>query len=313
MEIILTNIVEDFFKPWEGEKITSWDEAMKRINAITIYPGANLFAWRGQSCAAWALHSSLYRKIETLTDKKFSSKDLDDRVLQKIEVPMINYLQDKWRFSDKSALEILATIQHYHGSTRLIDVTLNALVALYFAVEENEDEMIEKSDARVFAFSIDDRIVDIQKDTWKSSHLPWEGKFGSQDRWCVEPPLFWKPPTYNPRIQVQHSGFLLAGIPKVTSSTGSKLVRGPGRKHYNKYWSVTELRQVSSIPLRMSSVGSGVRPKELTFTFRIAAEAKPQIREKLSSMFNIDSSSIYPDDFGAAQAAEKFINTRQFE
>lgn len=309
----MTTIVDEYFEPWEGKKISTWNEAMQRINAITVYPGHNTFAWRGQSSASWALHSSLYRKIELITDKKFSSKELDDRILQSIEIPLIKYIQDEWRFTDKSALEILATIQHYHGSTRLIDVSLNALVALYFAVEETYDVEIENSDARMFAFSIDDRIIDIQKETWKSSTLPWSGQYKNSDRWCVEPPLFWKPPTYNPRIQVQHSGFLLAGVPKVTSSTGSKLVRGPGKKHHNKYWGITELRQVSSIPLRMSAVDSGVRAKELTFTFRIAASAKPEIREKLSSIFNINSSSIYPDEFGAAQAAEKFINNHRFE
>lgn len=306
------NIVEQFFSPWEGTIITTWEEAIARINAISVSSKQRQLAWRGQASASWPLHSSLYRKIPFVTNNQFTDRNFDDRALQIIEEPLIKFLQHEWRFSDKSALEILATVQHYHGSTRLIDVSLNSLIALYFAVEENGDKSIENSDARMFAFSIDDRIINIQDSDWNAPTVPWLGNFKADNKWCIEPPLFWKPPTYNPRIQVQQSGFLLAGVPKSTSNTGSKLVKGPGSKHHNTYWGISELRQVSSVPLRMSVINSGSRNKELAFTFRISSAAKKEIREKLSSMFNINSSSVYPDDFGAAQAAEKFIDTGKF-
>lgn len=40
----------------------------------------------------------------------------------------------------KSIFDILTLIQHYGGSTRILDITSNALIALYFAVSDNLDQ-----------------------------------------------------------------------------------------------------------------------------------------------------------------------------
>lgn len=63
------------------------------------------------------------------------------------------YSPDELRKS-KSIFDILTLIQHYGGSTRILDITSNALIALYFAVSNNLDQdgyvyLISKNEHKV--------------------------------------------------------------------------------------------------------------------------------------------------------------------
>lgn len=51
-------------------------------------------------------------------------------------------------FNDLKTFQILAKMQHYGIPTRLVDVTVDKLTALYFAVENYED----KSDSIVYVY-----------------------------------------------------------------------------------------------------------------------------------------------------------------
>ena len=53
-------------------------------------------------------------------------------------------------FSAKAHLSNLVKMQHYGSNTRLLDFTLNPLIALYFAVETDKDK-----DGKVFAINVD--------------------------------------------------------------------------------------------------------------------------------------------------------------
>lgn len=299
-----------FYGPWEDSPVRSFTEAINRIESITERAGKSELAWRGQSNHLWGLHNGLYRylegfqKAQNIVNNK-RSKFPNEHKLRVAEAKILEKIRSEWRYTDKSALEIFANLQHYHFPTRLLDVSKNALVALYFAIEDSAVQ----EDSRVFCFAIDDRKISLEKETWNTQNIPWvEFDDSPQGKWCTQMPLYWEPPIYNPRITAQQAGFILAGVPRTNQQVASKYSKGPRTR--NEFWKIEEIKAVTSVPLRMQSLSSkSTRDKEMTFTFRISKNAKSEIREKLEKIFNLKPSTIYPDEFGAANQTLKALNS----
>lgn len=80
--------------------------------------------YRGQSDSAWKVKPSVMRKLKP---------DAENQILSEL------LLEAPTEFgSDKSMFDKLVRAQHYSLPTRLLDVTLNPLVGLYFACEEEK-------------------------------------------------------------------------------------------------------------------------------------------------------------------------------
>lgn len=80
--------------------------------------------YRGQSDNAWEVKPSVMRELKP---------DAENQILSELLVEAPNEFG-----SDKSMFDKLVRAQHYSLPTRLLDVTLNPLVALYFACNEKE-------------------------------------------------------------------------------------------------------------------------------------------------------------------------------
>lgn len=96
-----------------------------RQGRIAEYSNANYWFFRGQKCSLWGMRPSAFRG-DALG----------------LEFDMIQWAmrQRPVEFHDcATQFEILTKLQHYGLGTRLLDVTLNPLVALYFASEPFED------------------------------------------------------------------------------------------------------------------------------------------------------------------------------
>ena len=107
------------------------------------------------------------------------------------------------------ALELLAALQHYGSPTRMLDLTFNPLIALWFAVET-----VPKDDGdygRVFAIDVSGRLVARQD---ASLPDPWWLRIEprSDTEWTTQS-WIWRPPPIEPRIVRQEGCFLLGGIP----------------------------------------------------------------------------------------------------
>jgi hypothetical protein len=276
---------------WE-HRIDGFEAFQEVVLELTQRHSSREMVWRGARRAEWGLMSSLYRTLLVQRGEPPTEDDLnraEDRTL---------YLARKdWRFDDRPALELLAHLQHYGAPTRLLDVSMNPLIALWFAVEEDSDG--EGADARVFAFVTNSRPVALNP-RWGGRYLRWHRWNDDDERrkqnWGTgRRRRIWRPPAWFERISAQNAAFLLDGVPLEADD--------PGEPEPRAYVPIEQLRRVSSINLRFSSVERDDLPEEAApvFTLRIAGEAKAGIREQLERRIGYRASSIYPDISGLAE------------
>ncbi|ENT6814640.1 FRG domain-containing protein [Enterobacter kobei] len=96
--------------------------------------------YRGHSKSTYELVPSLYRKNENGTYRHLSS---ESNLVREILTARPNEFKE-----DKYTIDKLVRMQHYGLPTRLLDITSNPLIALYFACCSNPDER-----GQVIAFS----------------------------------------------------------------------------------------------------------------------------------------------------------------
>lgn len=91
------------------------------------------FFYRGESSVNWRLLPSILRHETSWSKESFYYHEM--------------LVRCPGEFKDSSFLNKLVTMQHYGCPTRLLDVTLNSLIGLYFACESNYCE-----DGKVYIF-----------------------------------------------------------------------------------------------------------------------------------------------------------------
>lgn len=125
-----------------GIEITSVDEYMKEIGVLNSEknnPSAQLF-FRGQAVDYWDISSSIVRDNKLGIEHHLMSEPL-----RQIPNEFVNI---------GDGFEIMEKYQHYGMCTRLLDVTTNPLVALYFACEHySEEEYVESGSKESFKMS----------------------------------------------------------------------------------------------------------------------------------------------------------------
>lgn len=118
----------------DGIEITSVDEFMKEISILKQNkkdPNAQLF-FRGQAVDYWDIRPSIFRDQMLSIEHNLMTEPLR-------QVPSEFY-------NLSESFEIMEKYQHYGMCTRLLDITTNPLVALYFACEHYEKEEYRDSE-----------------------------------------------------------------------------------------------------------------------------------------------------------------------
>lgn len=99
--------------------------------------------YRGQGNIEFTLLPSLYRK-DTIPAKE---TELYKEAIRRSPENFVGLT---------STFQQLVKLQHYGIPTRLLDLTTNALIALFFAVE---DKLLKKKDAVVYVFSVNNKDI----------------------------------------------------------------------------------------------------------------------------------------------------------
>lgn len=302
----------NFWQPFETV-IGSFSELVDTIEGVMEKAVANNieFAWRGQIDSDWSLHSSLYRRL-CLTSGRTEKEDS----LAREELNILTELH-RWGLHNPShhgrlsVLRQLAMLQHYGAPTRLIDITFNAWVGAWFAVEErwsNGQVVFEDKDARLFAIDVTNRLINERSEyrSWEDDlSRPWKPDHQNpiDPREWTTSVFAWKPSALDSRIFAQNGGFIFGGVPASIRPTGNGRFQFPKSPNFQDgWWSIEEGRKASCLALRphvFEPAAGGVQSGAL-YTFKISRNAKAAIRSRLAKMFGYTHSSIYPDYTGFA-------------
>ncbi|WP_311475955.1 FRG domain-containing protein [uncultured Corynebacterium sp.] len=231
---------QDAFSDSNGDSsgARAWyDELKGALDKLPIYPhdnfgqydgrsdsGENLaFFFRGQSRSDYAFTSTLYRNF--LSQNPSAARDAKpeptESTLLQAEKAVLESAWSNGIGRGLTPLERLTLLQHHGVPTRLIDVSTDWKVALYFACSSNLDK-----DGRLFLIATNwRRWREFPNATGKKRSsesnkptLAWEDKtLITRDDWYTGtwPILL---PFSDPRMIAQSGFFLVGGIPRPTGN-----------------------------------------------------------------------------------------------
>jgi len=220
-----------------------------------------------------------------------------------------------------SVLGQLAVLQHYGTPTRLLDVTFNPWIAVWFAVEEKWDNGVPKTqkDVRLFAFDVTGRLINdnLEYRDWEDATTqPWPspppdaapGVQKALHRKWTSRVWAWRPPHFHPRLAAQNGGFLFSGAP----TTGGSTVWPKSTEASGPRWGADDVRRAISLGLRVHKLhdGAGRPATNAAYTIRIEAAAVPEIRTRLQRLFGYAHRTIYPDYTGFASYGTQYLNSK---
>jgi hypothetical protein len=288
---------EDYWESYE-DTVTTLDEFIQRVAAISETWTHRRFVWRGVANADYALHSSLYRRIHEEGRRT-------ERQLRLAEDAILGEARDWWlqrNPTDRlSALELLAALQHQGVPTRLIDFSHNALVGLWFAVEEKrhpDGRAAPDTDGRVFVAQSNER--EVERAWERRADIPWAS---APEDWSRDI-YIWTPPPIDPRMTRQQGCFVIGGVP-TTAGGWNRSPQGTGLLGQAAIRACVSVAIRLNHPGHMTSAHWRGRPPTypLAFTLRIPAEAKPGLRRVLQRGFGMTHAMMYPDYPGFAAFA----------
>lgn len=168
--------------------------------------------YRGHSNRDWELVPSVFRKEENLPTW------LDEcKILNKASQVLWSEL------SSMRYLEKLIYLQHYGLRTRLLDVTFNPLIALYFACVGCKKESGVVYCGHNYESGDEDDYVRNEVPEITAKYLFTHKRLDGLLSWCKDNninidnftiPMFIHPPLNNPRIEAQSGAFVMAPLAK---------------------------------------------------------------------------------------------------
>lgn len=257
-----------------------------RIGAIGGFSSEARIVWRGFSSIDYPLTSSLQRQRHYHDEAEMRRDEAE--TLAAAREWGLGFRQYGWA----SDLQLLADLQHYGTSTRLIDVSNNPMTALWFACQRPSTKVSGRE------VSTDGLLLAINTVGW-----PHYGRGNPGSSYsALERPLSWELEEAlsenvpfvvesllpNDRMKAQEGLFLAAKIPPRRERVGPF---HSFRINYEQTASQLLEAQLTERPL-----STHPRPEALPFVaLKIPARMKQRILERLANSYNRNASVLFPD------------------
>ena len=177
------------------------------------------YLFRGVTNKDYDISASAYRRLKN-TQNGDENRSVEFEKFVQINRGLIKDVRlrgiDRKDGRELRDLEILAELQHFRAATCLIDFTYNALIALYFACDQNSENASECGKVVAVHTGQGHRFREVTLDLLKRDiDYFFLGNDGE-----MPPQLYkWQPPHQNSRIAAQQSIFLF-GAAKINPDQG---------------------------------------------------------------------------------------------
>lgn len=251
------------------------EEVLNSIARITTRSVEAVYVWRGQADIAWDLTPGVVRRLAA---NGSSIPRTSDSLAAAHEAKMIHLARRSGFIPETSALESLAILQHHGAATRLLDVTSDPMISLFFACEYPRDDGV---DGVLFAIDVSKAVLA------EDNATSWE------DTLAALPPDrvgIYTPRAVDERIKVQRGRFIYSHLDARRPSQLSLPLELSN-------WKVGDAKTF------FEAKREGGRPTfPSILAIRVKAALKPRIRALLKNSYGYTHSSIYPDLDGFAEA-----------
>lgn len=262
-----------------------------KIGSIGGYSSNAQIAWRGVASIDYRLTSSLQRAHPGIDE--LGLRELEQDLIAAAREWGLGFGPGGW----SGDLQVLADLQHYGISTRLLDVTSNPMTALWFACQP-----VDRAGA-VNRVAEDGLLLAINTEGWR--------RFGrgmpASSYSALENPLTWELKEAldsgtpfvveslvpNERLRAQEGFFLAGRVP------GHEL-RGPFES-FELDWEPTSTDQLKRRLTRPYRPGQSGRDHLPFVAIVVPAKYKQRIRTRLANSYNRKASVLFPDFFGFGQ------------